>query len=357
MVAGLTIGLLKLHSLPDYDDGYMLWFIIVIATSVLGTLILVAEIIALSCWLRRKKPMKFEQVEAFLELHEKRATKRYKYSDVKKMTNFFKDKLGEGGYGSVFKGILPNGGVMVAVKKLSETRGNGDDFINELASISKTFHINLVTYLGYCVDRGRRALIYEFMPKGSLEKYIYYKVSVGAQSRLGLMTLYNIAIGIADGLQYLHGGCPNRILHLDIKPSNILLDNECIPKISDFGLAKLCAGNRSTVSLEGARVSRKADVYSYGKMLLEMAGGRKIFDVETEIYYPPWIYDRLVSNGNLELYGITTPEEEQTARKMILVGLWCVQTDPAVRPQMSEVVQMLKGSLQTLQIPSRPASI
>ncbi|PIA58857.1 hypothetical protein AQUCO_00400006v1, partial [Aquilegia coerulea] len=339
--------------------------------SVLGTLILVGEIIALCCWLRRKKPKKFEQVEAFLELHEKRATKRYKYSDVKKMTKFFKDKLGEGGYGSVFKGQLPNGGEMVAVKILTETRGNGDDFINELASISRTFHINLVTYLGYCVDRGRRALIYEFMPKGSLEKYIYYKVSVGAQSRLGLMTLYNIAIGIADALQYLHGGCPTRILHLDIKPSNILLDNEFIPKISDFGLAKLCAENRSTVSLEGARgtpgymapelqsggVSRKADVYSYGKMLLEMAGGRKIFDVETEIYYPPWIYDRLVSNMDLELYGITTPEEEQTARKMILVGLWCVQTDPTVRPQMSEVVQMLKGSLQTLQIPSRPASI
>ncbi|KAF5199923.1 Pr5-like receptor kinase [Thalictrum thalictroides] len=283
------------------------------------------------------------------------------------MTHFFKDKLGEGGYGSVFKGQLPNGGAMVAVKILNENKGNGDDFINEMASISKTFHVNLVTYLGYCVDGGRRALIYEFMPRGSLEKYIYFNKSVQEQSRLGLTVLYNIAIG----LQYLHGGCPTRIIHLDIKPSNILVGHDYIPKISDFGLAKLCAASKSTVSLEGTRgtpgymapelqsggVSRKADVYSYGKMLLEMAGGRKIFDVETEIYYPPWIYDRLVSNENLELYGITTPEEEQTARKMIVVGLWCVQTDPAVRPQMSEVVQMLKGSLETLPIPSRPASI
>ncbi|KAF5204543.1 Pr5-like receptor kinase [Thalictrum thalictroides] len=279
---------------------------------VLGVLIFVVEMIALLCrWSRTKKPKKFEQVEAFLELHEERATNRYKYSEVKKMTNFFKDKLGEGGYGSVFKGQLPNGGAMVAVKILSETKGNGDDFINELASISKTFHRKLITYLGYCVDRGRRALIYEFMPNGSLEKYIYYKVSAKAQSRLGLMTLYNIAIGIADGLQYLHEG----------------------------------------------GVSRKADVYSYGKMLLEMAGGRKIFDVQTETYYPPWIYDKLVANENLELYGITTPEEELTALKMILVGLWCIQTDPAVRPYMSEVVQMLKGSLDTVPIPPRPSSI
>ncbi|KAF5189693.1 Pr5-like receptor kinase, partial [Thalictrum thalictroides] len=116
------------------------------------------------------------------------------------MTDFFKDKLGEGGYGSVFKGQLPNGGAMVAVKRLNETKGNGDDFINEMASISKTFHVNLVTYLGYCVDRGRRALIYEFMPRGSLEKYISFNKSVQEQSRLGLMILYNIAIGIADGL-------------------------------------------------------------------------------------------------------------------------------------------------------------
>ncbi|KAF5178660.1 Pr5-like receptor kinase [Thalictrum thalictroides] len=196
MIAGLTIGLLKLHSLPPDED----------AAALLGTLIIIVEIIALCCWLRRKKTKQFEQIEAFIELHEERATKRYTYTAVKKMTNFFKDKLGEGGYGSVFKGQLPNGGAMVAVKRLSETRGNGDDFINELASISKTFHINLVAYLGYCVDRDRRALIYEFMPRGSLEKYIYYKVSEEAQSRLGLMTLYNIAIGIADGLQYLHGG-------------------------------------------------------------------------------------------------------------------------------------------------------
>nr|DAD35414.1 TPA_asm: hypothetical protein HUJ06_006054 [Nelumbo nucifera] len=153
-------------------------------------------------------------------LEEKRE-ELYSYSQVKEMTNSFKDKLGQGGFGGVYKGKLLDGRV-VAVKVLSETKGNnGEEFINEVASISRTSHVNQ-----------KRALIYEFMPNGSLEKFIYGSKSLIMNPHLGWERLYQIAIGIARGLEYLHRGCNTRILHFDIKPHNILLDQDFCPKIS-----------------------------------------------------------------------------------------------------------------------------
>ncbi|XP_009589471.1 LEAF RUST 10 DISEASE-RESISTANCEUS RECEPTOR-LIKE PROTEIN KINASE-like 2.4 [Nicotiana tomentosiformis] len=310
-----------------------------------------------------------QSLEALLKQYGSLATKRYSYKEIKKMTHGFNDKLGEGGYGGVYKGILANGRV-VAVKILKATKGDGEEFINEVASISQTSHVNVVSLLGYCLDGSKRALIYDFMPNGSLEKYIY-----GNGSHLGLQRLYQIAVGIAKGLEYLHRGCNTRILHFDIKPHNILLDEEFCPKISDFGLAKLCTRKESIVSMLGARgtigyiapevisrsfggVSHKSDVYSYGMMVLEMVGGRKNVKEEvshtSEIYFPYWAYQHVQLDDELKLQGIINKEEEEeTARKMILVGLWCIQTDPAVRPSMSKVIDMLEGNL-TLQVPPKP---
>ncbi|KAL5726493.1 hypothetical protein ACHQM5_009534 [Ranunculus cassubicifolius] len=290
------------------------------------------------------------------------------------MTNSFQAKLGHGGFGSVFKGKLPDGR-LVAVKLLNETKGDGDDFINEVASISKTSHVNVVTLLGFCNEGHRRALIYEFVPNGSLEKFIYAENPMETQSHLGWSMLYKIATGIARGLEYLHRGCHTRILHFDIKPHNILLEQDFTPKISDFGLAKLCVGKESIISMTGARgtegyiapelvsrniggVTHKADVYSYGMMVLEMVGGRKNLDVKvtniSEIYFPHWIYTRIDLNEDLGLYGVTTTEEETIARKMILVGLWCIQIDPSNRPPMTRVLEMLEGTIEALQIPPKP---
>ncbi|KAH0671082.1 hypothetical protein KY289_025575 [Solanum tuberosum] len=312
-------------------------------------------------------------IEAFLKNSGSYAPKRYNYADIKRITSHFKNKLGQGGFGNVYRGSLRNGS-QVAVKVLNELNGSGEDFINEVASISRTSHVNIVSLVGFCFEGHKRALVYEFMPNGSLEKFIYEERSDSVR-QLGWPILYKIALGIARGLEYLHRGCNTRILHFDIKPHNILLDDNFCPKISDFGLAKLCMKHESIVSMLGPRgtigyiapeivcrnlggVSHKSDVYSYGMMVLEMVGGRKNVDVEvdrtSEIYFPHWLYRRIELDEELQLIGIMNEEENECARKMVIASLWCIQTDPANRPSMSKVVEMLEGKLDSLQMPPKP---
>ncbi|KAG5618932.1 hypothetical protein H5410_018756 [Solanum commersonii] len=321
-----------------------------------------------ACLLLPKQRREHQNVEAFLRQYGSLVPKVYSYSDIKKMTNSLQEKLGQGGYGGVYKGNL--NGRPVAVKILNSTKGNGEDFINEVASISRTSHVNIVTLLGFCFNGRERALIYEFMPNGSLDQHIY-----GEDSKLGWEKLYEIALGIGRGLEYLHRGCNARILHFDIKPHNILLDEDFYPKISDFGLAKLCLQKESMISMLEVRgtigyiapevfsrnfggVSHKSDVYSYGMMILEMVGGRRNYSAErshhSEIYFPRWAYQRLVTDEDLNIQCITTKEDEEIAKKMILVGLWCIQTDPSQRPPMSKAIEMLEDNLQTIQFPPKP---
>ncbi|MFS7983450.1 putative glycerophosphodiester phosphodiesterase, protein kinase RLK-Pelle-LRK10L-2 family [Helianthus anomalus] len=309
-----------------------------------------------------------DQIEIFIRNYGSLAPKRYKYSEIKKMTNSFQEKLGQGGYGSVYKGQLSDGH-LVAVKILSEAVGDGEDFINEVASISRTSHVNVVTLLGFSFEGKKRALLYEFMPNGSLDKFLRCD-----GSHLDLNTLFQIAKGIARGLEYLHRGCNTRIVHFDIKPHNILLDEEFVPKISDFGLAKLCKKKESIVSVLGARgtagymapevfisslggASHKSDVYSYGMMILEMTGARRHNNARktstTESYFPDWIYKQIEVSGNLGDNGVTTDEDDELARKMMMVSLWCIQTDPSDRPSISKVMEMLEGSFESLQVPPR----
>ncbi|KAF9604809.1 hypothetical protein IFM89_010350 [Coptis chinensis] len=310
-----------------------------------------------SRWWNKKETS--TNVEMFLENYGCLGLQRYKYSEVKKMTNSFKDTLGKGGYGCVFKGQLRDGR-LVAVKVLNESKGNGEDFVNEVATIGKTNHVNVVSLLGFCTEKTKRALVYEFMPNGSLERFIYKDKESSITPLLGWEKLYQIALGIARGLEYLHRGCNTRILHFDIKPHNILLDEDFCPKISDFGMAKLCpTRDISILSWVGARgtpgyialevsfrsfggfggVSHKSDVYSYGMMVLEMIGGRKNIDATvenmSEIYFPQWIYNHLKPDFNIE--GSSEMFEEETTKKMIIVALWCIQTHPSNRPSMSKV--------------------
>ncbi|KAF3615335.1 putative receptor-like protein kinase [Capsicum annuum] len=312
-------------------------------------------------------------IEAFLKNYGSYAPKRYNYTDIKRITSRFKNKLGQGGFGTVYRGSLGNGS-QVAVKVLNELKGSGEDFINELASISRTSHVNIVSLVGFSFEGRKRALVYEFMPNGSLEKFIYEERSNRVR-QLGWPILHKISLGIARGLEYLHRGCNTRILHFDIKPHNILLDDNFRPKISDFGLAKLCMKNESIVSMLGARgtigytapeivcrnlggVSHKSDAYSYGMMVLEMVGGRKNVDAgadrTSEIYFPHWLYQRIELDEDLQLVGIMNEEENECARKMVIASLWCIQTDPSNRPSMSKVVEMLEGKLDSLEIPPKP---
>lgn len=178
------------------------------------------------------------KIEIFLKAYGTSKPTRYTFSEVKKITRRFKDKLGNGGFGSVYRGQLASG-VPVAVKMLENSKGNGEDFINEVATIGRIHHANVVRLLGFYSEGTRRALIYQFMPNGSLEKYIFAHGSDIFRELLAPNKMLEIASGIAQGIEYLHQGCNQRILHFDIKPHNILLDCSFNPKISDFGLAKL----------------------------------------------------------------------------------------------------------------------
>ncbi|KAK7314581.1 hypothetical protein VNO77_33107 [Canavalia gladiata] len=312
-------------------------------------------------------------IEAFLINHRALAQKRYKFSEVKKMTNSFKVKLGQGGFGAVYKGKLPTG-KPVAVKLLNASKGSGEEFINEVASISRTSHVNVVTLVGFCLEGRKKALIYEFMANGSLDKFIYKKGPETIAS-LSWENLYQIAIGIARGLEYLHRGCNTRILHFDIKPHNILLDENFFPKISDFGLAKLCPRKESIISMSDVRgtmgyvapemysrhlggVSHKSDVYSYGMMLLEMVGGRNNINPNAShtsaIYFPHLVFNRLELGDVLRPDQVMTPQENEIAKRMTIVGLWCIQTIPDDRPTMGRVIDMLEGSMNSLEMPPKP---
>ncbi|KAJ9550678.1 hypothetical protein OSB04_014723 [Centaurea solstitialis] len=323
----------------------------------------------------KRKTEDDKNVEVFIMKYGSLGMKRYNYADIKKITNSFHVKLGQGGFGTVFKGKLSDGRP-VAVKVLNTSKASGQEFINEVASIGRTSHVNIVTLLGFSFDHKKRALIYEYMPNGSLEKYIYRHVPLKTSENLGVEKLYEVALGIARGLDYLHRGCNTRILHLDIKPHNILLDEDFCPKIADFGLAKLYSRKESIVSMLEARgtigyiapevfnrnfggVSNKSDVYSYGMLILEMVGGRKNVDVAvgsgntSEIYFPYWVYNRLKKDEIL-LDGVTTIEENDYARKMTIVGLWCIQANPVQRPSTSKVIEMLEGSMEELEMPPKP---
>ncbi|KAG8644309.1 hypothetical protein MANES_11G116800v8 [Manihot esculenta] len=320
---------------------------------------------------RRRHLSGYNTIEEFLQSQNNLAPIRYSYSDLKKMTGGFKEKLGEGGFGCVYKGKLRSGRI-AAVKMLSKSKTDGQDFINEVATIGRIHHAHIVQLIGFCAEGSKYALVYDFMANGSLDKYL--------SSREGSMSLswdklYEISLGVARGIAYLHQGCDMQILHFDIKPHNILLDESFTPKISDFGLSKLYGTNDSINTLTAARgtigymapelfyrnigrVSHKADVYSFGMLLLEMAGKRKnlntLIENSSETYFPLWVYDE-ASSEKVEEISDAMEESNKITKMMAVVGLWCIQMKPSDRPSMNKVIEMLEGDIESLQLPSRLA--
>ncbi|BAD45153.1 putative rust resistance kinase Lr10 [Oryza sativa Japonica Group] len=283
----------------------------------------------------------------------------------------FSYSQGQGGYGSVYKGVFLPGDVHVAIKMLDgNSNCNGEDFISEVATIGRIHHINVVRLVGFCSEEMRRALVYEYMPRGSLNKYIF-----SSERSFSWDKLNEIALGIARGINYLHQGCEMQILHFDIKPDNILLDDNFVSKVADFGLAKLYPREKSFVSDRALRgtvgymapemvsrsfgvISDKSDVYSFGMLLLEMAGGRRNADPNansnaSRAYYPAWVYDQLIADQQVDEIS-NVADMHELERKLCLVGLWCIQMKSHDRPTMSEAIEMLEGDVDALQVPLRP---
>ena len=339
----------------------------VILRTLLGILCLLALVIYK--WRRRHLSVD-DRIEEFLQSQNNLSPIRYSFREIKKMTKGFKEKLGEGGYGSVFKGKLRSGH-HVAIKLLGKSKVNGQDFINEVASIGRIHHFNVAKLIGFCVEGSKQALVYDFMLNGSLDKIIFSEEN---KNTLGWKKMFDIVLGVARGIDYLHQGCDMQILHFDIKPHNILLDENFNPKVSDFGLAKLYSVEDSIVSLTAARgtigyiapelvykniggISYKADVYSFGMLLMEMVGKRKnlnaFVDHTSQIYFPSWIYDRLDQGDDIEL-GDVTDDEKIMVRKMAVVAFWCIQMMPVDRPSMNKVLKMFESDVEFLEMPPKP---
>ncbi|XP_014494610.1 rust resistance kinase Lr10-like isoform X2 [Vigna radiata var. radiata] len=319
-------------------------------------------------WRRRHYSM-YENIETFL-LQNNLNPIRYGYREIKKMSRDFKVKLGEGGFGSVYKGKLQSG-PEIAIKMLKKTKADGEEFINEVASIGRIHHVNVVHLIGYCAEGENRALVYEYMTNGSLDKHIFSKKE---SVPLSYEKTYEISLGIARGIAYLHQGCDVQILHFDIKPQNILLDDNFIPKVSDFGLAKLYPVKDTSIALTKARgtlgymapelfynniggVSNKADVYSFGMLLMEMGSRRRNSNPHAEHssqqYFPFWVYDQIKDEKDTEIED-ASEEDKILVKKMYVVALWCIQLNPNDRPSMKRVVDMLEERVESLEMPPKP---
>ncbi|XVE97422.1 hypothetical protein REPUB_Repub03eG0018000 [Reevesia pubescens] len=284
---------------------------------------------------------------------------RFTYNDLRTATNNFSVKLGHGGFGSVYQGTLPDG-TQVAVKKLEGIGQGKKEFRAEVGIIGGIHHLHLVRLKGFCAEGSYRLLVYEYMANGSLEKWIFKRNR--EEPFLDWGTRFNIAVGTAKGLAYLHEDCDAKIVHCDIKPENVLLDDNFLAKVSDFGLAKLMTREQSHVftTLRGTRgylapewitnyaISEKSDVYSYGMLLLEIIGGRKNFDPgeSSEKSYLPSYAFKMLDEGRLrEILDsrLAIEGEDERVYTTIKVALWCIQEDMHLRPSMTKVVQMLEG--------------
>ncbi|KAG2709662.1 hypothetical protein I3760_05G251000 [Carya illinoinensis] len=323
--------------------------LVVTAGAVLGSFLVLLVVFALQCLYMNDMVEKEyrARIEKFLEDYRNFKPTRYSYADIKKITNQFAEKLGQGAYGTVFKGRLSNQ-IHVAVKILNNSsKENGEEFINEVGIMGRIHHVNVVRLVGFSNVKNRF---------------------------LGWDKLQDIAIGVAKGIEYLHQGCDHQILHFDIKPHNVLLDDNFNPKISDFGLAKLWSKDQSVVSMTTGRgtigyialevfsrnfgnVSYKADVYSFGMLLLEIVGGKRNVDVTVEstskIYFPKWIYNLLDQKEELRVF-IEDDGDTKIVEKLAIVGLWCIQWHTMDRPSMKLLVQMLEGEEDKLIMPPNP---
>lgn len=302
-------------------------------------------------------------VEKFLHeiLNEK--PMRFSSEQLASCTRNYSSELGSGGFGVVYKGELPNA-LQVAVKvlKVSMSKKAQEAFMAEIGTIGRTYHVHLVRLYGFCFERDTKALVYEFLENGSLEKYLYDEED---RARLEWRTLHDIAVGTAKGIRYLHEECQQKIVHYDIKPANILLTADYTPKVADFGLARLGERENTHMSLTGGRgtpgfaapelwmampATEKCDVYSFGMVLLEILGRRRNYDVgqaESREWFPKWVWDKY-EQGEMEciVSGAGIGEEDrEKAEMMCKVALWCVQFQPSARPTMSSVVRMLEGEM------------
>lgn len=355
-----TIKKKELKTLGILITGVVFMFMGVVAVS-----------ISVMCvyWKRRdyKKIISSKDREANLVVEEI-SLRAFTYEDLSKATDDFKQQLGRGASGTVYKGVLPNCQKVVAVKRLEKEVARGErEFQTELKTIGKTHHRNLVKLLGYCLDGANKLLVLEYMSNGSLADILFkHEQPPRWEERV------KIARDISRGIMYLHEECETQIIHCDIKPHhNILMDEKWCAKVSDFGLAKLLKQDQTNTSTEirGTRgyaapewfqkqpITVKADVYSFGVMLMEIICCKRGVDWsrgDDEAVLEHWVYKCYAAGKVGKIVGGEMVEEREV-EKMVKIGIWCVQYEASLRPTMKEVLLMLEGTVD-IPIPPTPNS-
>ncbi|KAM6569037.1 hypothetical protein CsatB_017022 [Cannabis sativa] len=301
-----------------------------------------------------------------------RMPKEFTYKQLRVATKCFNANriIGHGAFGTVYKGILPDTGDIIAVKRCSHSGQGKEEFLSELSIIGTLRHRNLVRLQGWCHEKGEILLVYDLMPNGSLDKALFE-----ARTPLPWLHRKKILLGVASALAYLHQECENQVIHRDIKSSNIMLDEGFNARLGDFGLARQIEHDKSPDATVAAgtmgylapeylltgRASEKTDVFSYGAVILEVASGRRPierevtgagkFGVASNLVEWVWSLHRegkLLTAADDRLEG---EYEEGEMRRVLLVGLLCSHPDPLARPTMRAVVQMLVGEAEVPVVP------
>ncbi|XVE86894.1 hypothetical protein DITRI_Ditri18aG0072200 [Diplodiscus trichospermus] len=335
----------------------------------LGVLI-VGTIIALTIfWRWKNMERKTSQTEnSITDAFEMGAgPRRFSYTELVFATNNFSEqrKLGEGGFGAVYRGYLPDLDMVVAVKRISRGSKQGKkEYVTEVKVISQLRHRNLVQLIGWCHDRNEFLIVYEFMPNGSLDFHLF-----GNKALLSWPVRYKISLGLGHALLYLHEEWEQCVVHRDIKSNNIMLDSSFHVKLGDFGLARLMNHELGpkTTGLAGTlgymapeyvstgRASKESDVYSFGVVLLEIATGRKsIHQIENvELGLVAWVWD-LYGQGKLHLAvdkKLDKDVDEKQVECLIIVGLWCSHPDSSSRPSIKQAIQVLNFDAEKPNLP------
>ncbi|CAN6164975.1 unnamed protein product [Urochloa humidicola] len=356
LIAGGTSSKLKF--------GYFL-------SSALTLLVIEMNLIILGCWIVYKWERRPEIADEGYTIISSQF-RRFSYKELQKATKCFQEKLGSGGSGAVYKGVLDDERI-VAVKKLNDVVQGDQEFRSELSVIGRIYHMNLVRIWGFCAEKTQKLLISEFVKNGSLGRVLFDNQN--SSPVLKWTQRYNIALGVAKGLAYLHHECLEWIIHCDVKPENILLDEDFEPKIADFGLVKLLgrgAGAQMLSRVHGTRgyiapewalnlpITGKADVYSYGVVLLELVKGMRVstqaMDGEVEVEMAvrcsaEILKEKLACEDHSWLLEFVDRKlwgefDYSQAALMIKIAVSCVEEERSRRPNMSHVVEALLSLME-----------
>ncbi|KAM3701600.1 hypothetical protein ACJW30_05G185800 [Castanea mollissima] len=357
-------------STPGKESNSSRTVIIVVATTIASAVLIIS--ISICIYLRARNPVDKVEIDTDDQISVVECL-QFDFGKIRVATQDFSDanKLGEGGFGAVYKGRFPNG-QEIAVKRLSKNSSQGEiEFKNEVMLVAKLQHRHLVRLLGFCLEGAERLLVYEFLPNASLDRFIFHSIK---RAQLNWEMRYKIIGGIARGLLYLHEDSQIRIIHRDLKASNILLDAYMNPKISDFGMARLFQLDQTQENtnrivgtygymppeyLLHGQFSVKSDVFSFGVLVLEMVTGQKNNTFRGEdngegLLNYAWKKWKDGTTSNLIDPTLRTDSTTEIM-KCIHIGLLCVQENMVKRPTMASVVLMLNSESMTLSIPSRPA--